>query len=104
MPDIGESRSRIESAHQHVMVHEPTRFPMADPRHHKRKYREIAIGSREGVKHSLLALGLLFDDARNLVSPEPFIADAMDHENDVGHVFVWRDGQRISHMGANDGN
>ena len=77
---------------------------MADPRHHKGKYREISIGSREGVKHSAFALGLLFDGARNLVSPEPLIADAVDHENDVGHSSVWRCGQRIRHVGAGDGN
>src|SRR5713226_6641834 len=104
MSDIVKFRFRIESAHQHVMIHEPTRLPMANPRHHKGKYREIAVGSREGVKYSALALGLLFDGARNLVSPEPLIADAMDHENDVGHFSVWRGGQRIRHVGAGDGN
>ena len=102
VPHIRESRRRIESAHQYVMIHEPTRLPMADPRREEREYREIAIGPREGAKHALLALGLLFDGARDLVSPEPFVADAMDHENDVGDLVVWGGGQRIGHVSASD--
>ena len=104
MPHIREFRCRIESAHRYVMIHEPTRLPMADPRRDEREYREIAIGPREGAKHALIALGLLFDGARYLVSPEPFVADAMDHENDVGDLLVWRGGQRIGHVSGSDGD
>src|ERR1700739_541965 len=104
MPDIGEFRAWIESAHQDVMIHEPTRLPMAYPWQHERKYREIAIGSREGAKHALLGLPPMLDGAPDLVCPKPLIANAVDHKNPVGRFIVRRAGQRIGHVGAGDGN
>ena len=55
-------------------------------------------------RNTLLALALLFDGARDLVSPEPLVADAVDHKNHVGRFFVRRGGQCISHVGAGDGD